>query len=223
MPRVTSHKARELHVEDIPMDKPIITLDVDGVLNAFEYVRERYPWPFQVTDVPETYRINHSRKVVLPAEMCHQMGYWPGKSFTITWSDDLMADIAAVAEAGKANIVWLTSWNEFADFLGWKCFWRGNPSPAIGYVDCTLGRTRSSYVGKIHALWEMCSAMKAACHDGEEAPGIVAFDDDAPWDYRSWNKEDEPFPSFFRGVATNPRYGITKTQWRTVLDILGAN
>lgn len=220
----TAHKARELAIADIPLDRPIVTLDIDGVLNAFDHGRERHEWDLPIEYAPMPYRINHSRKVTIPAEMCEQMGYWPGQSFRITWSDDLMADIAELAATGKVTLVWLTSWNEFADFLGWKCFWRGQASPVLGYIDCMLGGRRSSYAGKLIVLRSICQAMADAHPDGD-APMVVAYDDDAPWEWRGWRDGDddgrETLPDFFLGMKTDPRYGITKSQWEDVLEELG--
>lgn len=218
----TAHKAREISARDIPTDRPVITLDVDGVLNAFDHDRGSRMMGRRLEEAPVPYRINHSRKVTLPAEMCHQHGYGLGKSFRITWSDDCMADILSVAKSGMASIVWLTSWNEFADFLGWRCFWRGEPSPAIGYIDCTTGGMRSSYVGKLLAFFEVCEAMSDAHPDGD-IPPVIAIDDDSPWTPRDWYREggDDPLPDFFHGVATDPCYGLTRSQWEDVLGIFG--
>jgi hypothetical protein len=196
-------------------------LDIDGVLNAFDHAHGRRPWLRPVEDAPEPYRINHARKVTLPAEMCHKMGYLPGKSFTITWSDDLMGDIKAVVDDGLASIVWLTSWNEFSDFLGWKCFWRGLPSPAVGYMDCMLGGRQSAYTGKLISLIEICAAMEKAHPDGD-VPAVISLDDDSPWMYSSWASDDATgsLAPFFHGIATDPSYGITKSQWKNVLSLI---
>ena len=220
MPRETSHKANELPIWEVPTDKPIITLDIDGVLNAFDYGRRLHSWQRPIEEEPALYRINHSQKVVLPVEMCDEYGYLRGRSFVITWSDELMADIAEVARTGEATLVWLTSWNAYADFLGWKCFWRKEPSPVLGYVDSTNGDTRSSYVGKVKVLDALCERMLFERPDNPLP--VIAFDDDQPWDSKRWDGSGM-MPGFFHGIATDPRHGITKSQWDGVLGILGGN
>lgn len=217
MPRGTAHKAKELHVWEIPTDRPVITLDIDGVLNAFDHGRRLPSWQVPFEDDPSPYRINHSQRVTLPAEMCREYGYLPGQSFTITWSDDLMADIAEVARDGQATLVWLTSWNAYADFLGWRCFWRGEPSPVLGYIDSTYGGTRSSYVGKVRALDALCERMLFERPDNPLP--VIAFDDDQPWDSKRWDGSGM-MPSFFHGFATDRRHGITRSQWDGVLDLI---
>lgn len=217
MARKTSHKARGLQVGEVPTDRPIITLDIDGVLNAFDHGRELKSWQRPFEDDSVTYPINHSQMVRLPAEMCDEFGYFRGKGFVITWSDDCMADIARLAREGRATLVWLTSWNAYADFLGWKCFWRGEPSPVLGYIDSTNGGTRSSYVGKVRVLDALCERMLLE-RPGDPLP-VIAFDDDQPWDSKRWDGSGL-MPSFFHGVATDPRHGITKSQWDGMLELL---
>lgn len=221
MPATTSHKARELSVSDIPTDRPVITLDVDGVLNAFDHGRKLHSWQRPIEDDPVLFRINHSRRVQVPQEMCDEFGYYGGHSFKITWSDELMGELEDVARKGAATLVWLTSWNEFADFLGWNCFWRRRPSPVLGYVDCTLGGRRSSYAGKVSAIDGICDAMQAAHPDGD-VPYVISFDDDRPWESRMWNDPHaKPLPAFFQGIGTDPRHGITKSQLDGVLELIG--
>lgn len=221
MPARTSHKARPLSVSDIPADKPIVTLDIDGVLNAFDHGKRLRSWQRPIEDAPTLFRINHRQRIRVPREMCERHGYRYGQSFKITWSDDLMDAIEAAAKAGDATFVWLTSWNEFADFLGWRCFWRGRPSPVLGYLDCTQGGASHAYTGKVGAFEELCWRMESAHPDGD-IPGIVAFDDDKPWESRMWNERGaQPMPAFFHGVGTDPRHGITKSQWDETMGLLG--
>ena len=220
MPKREVPKARILDVSDIPTDRPVITLDIDGVLNAFDHGRSLPSWQKPIEDNPVTHDITDRKKVTLPTEMCEKCGYREGQSFVITWARTLMDDIAELAESGRATIVWLTSWNEFADWLGDECFWPGGKSPATGCIDCTIGGSRSSYAGKIRCLREICDALVAAHPDGD-APPVVSFDDDAPWDYQGWGRNEKPLPGFFHGIQTDPRHGITMTQWEEMLEIVG--
>lgn len=225
MPATTAHKARELTVADIPMDRPIVTLDIDGVLNAFAARREGFSRRLLLDDDPTHYELSHSQRVVIPSEMRRLHGYRPGTSFRITWSDELMADIRILSESGDATVVWLTSWNAFADFLGWRCFWGDGPSPALGFLDSTTGMRRSSYAGKFVVLEELCKAMEVAHPDGDILP-VIAIDDDAPWEERLWlsldrtGEMDDPWPGCFHGIMTNPRYGITRTEWQEILALV---
>lgn len=212
-------RARIVGIDEIPADRPVVTLDIDGVLNAFDHGRPRYSWQRPAEDEPVPYDITDVRRVTLPGEMCDECGYRHGQSFEIAWSADLMADIAELAESGKATIVWLTSWNDFADWL-WATHLRpDSPSPAFGCLDCTAGRTCSSHAGKVRVLRELCDMLEAVHPDGD-APPVVSFDDDAPWDYQGWGRSERLLPDFFHGVRTDPRYGITMSQWDGMLELI---
>lgn len=211
--------ARELSVADIPMDRPIVTLDIDGVLNAFDHGRELASWQRPVEDDPITYDIDHREDVEIPEQMCRDFGQPIGRSYWITWSSDLMADIAELAATGAVTIVWLTSWNGYADFLANTRFWPGADSPAAGFIDVTHGQRRHAYGGKVAIMDALCEAMMAA-HPNDDPLPVIAFDDDQPWTAKTWDGSGM-MPWFFHGIGTDPRFGITLSQWMGALDLIG--
>lgn len=213
----------EIAIADVPTDKPIITLDIDGVLNAFDHGRDRPTWAADWEDDPIPYDIDHSERVTIPDEMCDEYGYMRGRSFVIQWASGLMEDLSEIAKSGKATFLWLTSWNAYAGFLANTCFWPDGSSPVSAYVDTTNGGYRSSYAGKVIAMDDLCERMMVDRPD-DPLP-IVSFDDDAPWESKAWNlgtsRGGALMPSFFHGIGTDPRNGITRSQIAALRDLLG--
>lgn len=211
--------ARLVAVADIPTDRPIITLDIDGVINAYDNGREPSPYQPKVEDAPKPYAVNRSETIRLPYKPTGAYGHVSKREFLIQWSDVLTAEIARIADEGKATLVWLTSWQDEAGLLASEMLWPGRPSPVLGYVDAKGDATRCTYASKRLAMRAICDAMETTRPD-DPLP-VISFDDDMPWDATAWGGGAE-FPGFFHGIATDPRFGITESQLGQAMGIAEA-
>lgn len=203
-------------VDALPTDRPIVTLDVDGVLNAYDFGREPSPYQPKVEDDPEPYGIDRGETITLPYQPTGAYGHVSKREYLIQWATGLADDVARAADEGVATFVWLTSWQDEAGLLASEMLWPGRPSPVIGYVDAKAGATRCTYASKRVAMRAICDAMESARPD--DPMPVISFDDDMPWDAGMWGGGVE-FPGFFHGVATDPRHGITRSQWRHAMGI----
>lgn len=211
--------AKAVAVDEIPTTRPVMTLDVDGVLNAYDHGREPSMWQPEVEDSPEPYDIDCDGTICLPYKPTGAYGHVKRREYRILWSTDMVRDIARAADEGKVTLLWLTSWNDEAGLLADEMLWPGRPSPVLGYVDAKGEAEHCTYDSKRVAMRAICDAMEAARPD--DPMPVVAFDDDMPWDNLAWGSGVE-FPTFFHGIATDPRYGITKSQWRKALALVDA-
>ena len=217
---MTYEPAPLLGIGDVPVDRPIVTLDIDGVLNAYDSDRGPSPWVPPCEPLPVPYGLDRREDVRIPDEMCEEYGRRPGATLTITWSTALMGDLADLADGLGVTVLWLTSWNRFAGFLASTRFWPGGGSPAIGHIDVNRGGTCGSAAGKAIAIEELCARLTDA-HPGGDVPPLVSFDDDAPWDALLWGRPANPLPGFFHGIRTEPAWGITMSQMAGLIDIVG--
>jgi hypothetical protein len=208
--------ARLLTVDEVPTDKPIVTLDVDGVLNAYDHGREPSPWQPKVEDNPMPYAIDMDEVIALPYRPSGAYGHVSKREYRIQWSRDLMGAIADAADAGKATFVWLTSWDDEAGLLADELLWPGRPSPVLGYLDSKAGMPQTTFDSKRTVMAELCRAMEKSRPD--DPMPIISFDDDQPWNDLMWGTGIE-FPKFFHGIGTDPRNGITQSQWDTATNI----
>ena len=203
--------------DEVPTDRPVVILDVDGVLNAYDYGLEPSPWQPVVESNPEPYAIDREALIRLPYRASGAYGHVATREYPIRWSTELAGDLARLADDGRVTLLWLTSWNAEAGLLAEGLLWPGRPSPVIGYMDATGEDGRCSYASKRLVMKAVCDAMGQARPD--DPMPVVAFDDDMPWDATTWGGGVE-FPRFFHGIGTNPAHGVTRSQLRVVAGIV---
>lgn len=212
-------RARIIPVSEIPTDRPIVTLDVDGVLNAYDNGIAPSPYQPEVEDSPVPYDIDGDAVIALPYRLAGAYGHVSRREYRIQWSSMLMDDLADAADRGLVTLVWLTSWDDEAGLLADELLWPGRPSPVLGYIDSKDGATRTTYASKNRMMKAICDHMSQRRPDAPMP--VISFDDDMPWDDLMWGTHVE-FPEFFHGIGTNPRYGITMSQWSAALEVADA-
>lgn len=202
----------------MPTDRPIVTLDVDGVLNAYDHGTEPSPWQPKVEDDPEPYPIHMDGTISLPGAPSDNGDSAKAREYRIQWSSELMDAIAQVADAGRITFVWLTSWDADAGILADRLLWPGRPSPVLGYIDSKSGQRRTTFASKRMAMARLCEAVAGSRPDA--TPPVISFDDDQPWNEMMWGRGPK-LPGFFHGIGTDPRHGITRSQWEQAMLVAG--
>lgn len=211
--------ARLIGVRDVPTDRPIVLLDVDGVLNAYDHGIAPSPWQPKVESDPIPYEIDREATIVLPAKRTAGGDGSEKREYRIAWSSELADELARAADDGLVTLLWLTSWNSDAGLLSDELLWPGRPSPILGYLDSKGDAERTTFATKNVVMRRVCDAVASS---GDRPVPVIAFDDDMPWDSLMWGIDAE-FPPFFHGIGTNPAYGITRSQWRHALGVCKAD
>lgn len=212
--------------EELACDKPLLLLDIDGVLNAYDHA-------LAADDVP-TWPRYVTRFVTIPDDMADERGRARGIGYDVTWAPGLTEAIRTMASRDDVETVWLTSWNAYANHLANVCFWPGEESPVTRFLDTDSHRFRPNYLGQKYA--RIAEVLFARLEAGVRAP-VVDVDDEhvdvldharfmsrrarevpEAFDARMWDAVAE---APYVAQTTNPAYGMTPSELNEVRRHLG--
>ena len=223
---MATERAEIIEAEALVDDKPLVLLDIDGVLNAYEHA--------YADDETPSWDDYQKKYVELPDDMVKLFGYHHGTGYNITWSPTLTNRIRRLAESDDVDVVWLTSWNQFANHLANVCFWPDEKSPIRNFLDTDSHGFNPRYT--IQKYMQTRDVLVARARAGVDAP-VVNVDDEGihvrshaermlelsskypdAYEPDEWRMAmDAPYTA----IAPNPMFGITPSQMDAIEKAVG--
>lgn len=210
---------------DIPMDRPLVLMDIDDCLNV---AGDSDGAADELDDVPagDRYEIDMRETISFSKELIgtrSSFGIMVPSSMSVRWSSELAHDIERLHAETGATFVWMSSWMELS-----KCFeetlWPDGGAPFIGYLPWFVrGFSDDGRHGKALSVSGLFTIDEN--HDDpscDDIPCLVVIDDKGR---PEWDGSDV-FHNAVRGavpeltIAPDRRYGITRTDWHAVCEFL---
>jgi len=160
---------RAIRRSDVPTDRPLLLLDVDGCVNVFD--RER----------PSFFRNRYFEIDATGIVRFCGMGLGghepPGlrKTTWVQYSSELIGKIAETVDAGLCSVAWLTTWNEHAGVLE-EVLWPRRRHLSLGYVAWPMETATSAIDGKLRGVADLFADEQTE----RPIPPLILVDDHAP-------------------------------------------
>lgn len=185
---------KHMAVVSEPRPRAVVYTDFDGVLNAFAGADG-----VRASGGAGTFRLDG--EAVVPAGSA---------AYTVRWSHELAADMAALARDGVIELVWLSTWQPYTAALNATLGWDGRDVRTAQWYDpVTYTGLRG---GKLRTV-----VRRIAIEDASTTPLPIVWIDDEECTERAGRvieSADPPAPVCI--VRPDSRIGVSRRQWRLV-------
>ncbi len=176
--------------------RPVLLLDVDGVLNAISRVPDTSVWPKALW-----------RR--------HQVTDLDGNTWPILAAQPVLDYLSALHERGLADIRWHTTWRASAKTL---------LAPVLGLPDWPVAESPTSRPTQRDAAgrwWKVATAHHVVHTEGRR---LIWIDDDIAFE-RTWPNSDiqAVLTTDVLAISPNPVVGLTRADLLQVDEVLGVD